>query len=694
MISRSVKKLKTAALAMIVSAVSIAMLALPASADYALTNNELYEQSVPDVFSCEKVISSVNNNQITFSNPQDLYVDTKDDIYVADTGNNRVVELDPNCNFVRVYPSTNADARTQMSQPTGVYVDQDGDLYVADTGNGRILHINASGDFVEQFSQPKEETYDKSVPFAPTKIDIDKFGIMYIVNGNDYRGILTLDAQGHFLGYIATDKIGFDLADWLLRRVATEDQIKQILKKVPSYFSNVSVNPDGTIYATSVLSSSNQIKRLTPAGTNVYPGGFYGQENNQKTFNNLPAFADIAVNSNGIVFAADQVRERIYIYDQDGNNVAVFGGTGYTQLNFESISGMALNSKNTLYVLDRQVNTIQVLKPTEFLQNILSAVTLYNKGEYTAALTPWKKVMKIDPTYMMGEIGVAKSELHNGQMSDALNVYRTALDKKGYSDAFEQLRMDNFRNHFGLIVFILLAALIALYFIIKYLRRFANKTVNGSLPKRDRFGVKFFVETIVSVLFHPIDTFYRVKQNRRNLKIWPIALMLLLMIIEMVVYQSIIHFPLAGNVVYVDYKQILFPFFGMLISWIVMGYAITSISDGKQTFIESTSAILYAFTPYMIFYLPLAALSNLMSMNDAGLYFGLQNVLIIWSLALVFCQMKILNEYSFWRAVWTVFKILFSIACLWLIIFMFYIVLNQLFTFVNDVYTEFVYMSR
>ena len=57
----------------------------------------------------------------------------------------------------------------QLLQPTGVAVSADGDVYVADTGNFRVVHLNPQGEFVAAWGEQGEgpgqftEVYDLAV---------------------------------------------------------------------------------------------------------------------------------------------------------------------------------------------------------------------------------------------------------------------------------------------------------------------------------------------------------------------------------------------------------------------------------------------------------------------------------------------------------------------------------------------------
>jgi len=70
-------------------------------------------------------------------------VDASGNIVVADTGNNRIVVLDAEGEFLAEYTEPNDGYKGSFNAPRGVAVDQDGSLVVADTGNARIVTVRA-----------------------------------------------------------------------------------------------------------------------------------------------------------------------------------------------------------------------------------------------------------------------------------------------------------------------------------------------------------------------------------------------------------------------------------------------------------------------------------------------------------------------------------------------------------------------
>ncbi len=76
-------------------------------------------------------------------------VDAAGDVYVADTGNNRVIEIFPAGAGAQVVntgnltaPNGSTCASTPLCQPTAVAVDGTGDLFILDSGNSRVVEIS------------------------------------------------------------------------------------------------------------------------------------------------------------------------------------------------------------------------------------------------------------------------------------------------------------------------------------------------------------------------------------------------------------------------------------------------------------------------------------------------------------------------------------------------------------------------
>jgi sugar lactone lactonase YvrE len=88
--------------------------------------------------------AAVSTGSITLSGPSAVAVDGAGDIYISDTGNNRLVEV-PVVNGVLAPASAAAVSTTGLAialkSPGGLAFDAMGNLYIADSGNNRLLFV-------------------------------------------------------------------------------------------------------------------------------------------------------------------------------------------------------------------------------------------------------------------------------------------------------------------------------------------------------------------------------------------------------------------------------------------------------------------------------------------------------------------------------------------------------------------------
>jgi hypothetical protein len=270
-----------------------------------------------------------------------------------------------------------------------------------------------------------------------------------------------------------------------------------------------------------------------------------------------------------------------------------------------------------------------------------------------------------------------------------MEMYEHSYHTQGYSDSFEKFRLQYYRDYFLIVVVVLLAGLVLLYLAVSKLRRLADAVAREPLCTTPKLGLRGYGRITLLMFFHPIDCCYGLKRNRKKLSIWPPLLLFLAIIAVRIAYIYVVHFPLADmSTVYADLWQQLGTLLLPLVSWILVGYAMISISDGKQTFKEMFTSTIFSFLPYILLMLPFGALSHILCASEAGIYNLFVYGAWIWSLCLVFCTTKVLNEYSFGKMVGSILKVFFAMVCAWMIAALFYVIVYQAWGFIEDVYEE------
>ncbi|BBH24202.1 hypothetical protein Back11_55470 [Paenibacillus baekrokdamisoli] len=409
-----------------------------------------------------------------FNEPQDLFVAKQGTIYVTDTGNNRIVVLNPSFKKVDVIDKLIWKGKeTTLQGPTGSYVTDDGTLYIADKGNGRVLRINKGKQVDLVIEKPEHPLIPKDFKFKPVKVAVDNAGRIYVLSEGQFFGLMQFDKEGHFLGYFGSNKVEVTPAvvvETFWKSILSKEQREGMVKLLPIEYSNLDMDEDGFVYTTTIVSqnSRQEIKKLNPLGNNVLTGkdgdsDFGDKEIPVKKAVKLDSsFVDLAIDQDGFIAGLDRTRGRVFEYDQEGNPIAIFGALGNQKGTFQQPVAVAYWQDSVL-VLDAGKRNITRFNRTEYGQLVRKATVLYNQGLYEEAAIIWQEVAKRNMNNEIAYVGMAKALEKQGKYDEAMRYYKLGADRSGYSDTYAQIRIKSVRTHLPLIMSLLIMLVIAYY---------------------------------------------------------------------------------------------------------------------------------------------------------------------------------------------------------------------------------------
>lgn len=490
-----IRLLKRTFLVVAVSSLALASLSTEvfAKAPYESYTYNYYEEAVPapDAYLPERSISGQELGIGSFATPQDLFVSDEGEIYVADTGNNRIVILNQDWKVVKVITSFQHDSvEDTFRAPTGIAVSGEGNLYVADTENKRVVILSPEGKLVQIIENPKSDLLGSSFSFVPLKLSVDPAGRIFVISRGAYEGMLQFDKSGEFIGYSGTNKVRRDFADYIWRLLASDEQKKQMQLYIPTEFSNLDMGEKGFLYASNVDPGSTEpVKRLNPSGEDVLKRYGYFDVKGDIVYRLRGAsggpsrLVDIKYRGDGIYSVLDALRGRVFTYDNEGNLLYIYGGIGTQTGTFRTPVALEQMGNKQL-VLDQGKETITIFNPTSYGSAIQAAVSSHYAGDDETAVAHWREVLRQNSNYDIAYIGIGKSLLHDKQNKEAMHYFKLGMDRKNYSVAFKRYRKEVLKEHFGTILSV---ATVSVVFI------FAVRTIRArSRRKGEQHEAGFF----------------------------------------------------------------------------------------------------------------------------------------------------------------------------------------------------------
>ena len=265
-----------------------------------------------------------------FNFPVGIDVDNAANVFVIDSGNDRVQKFNADGSFILEWGSMGA-GQGQFEEPQGIAVDPTGSfVYVSDGESAtayRIQKFDSNGNFVLEWGVTGSAPGEFDVP---VDLEVDSNGDVYVTDLNNSR-IQKFDDNGNFLLEWGTSGSG------------------------PGEFTSpigITVDPSGDVYVSD--SGIPRIQKFDSSGNYLLEWGTLGIGPGQFNFG-----SSLAADGSGNIYVGDFSLNRVQVFDASGNYIGQWGCRGTQPAQFDGITLAGSDTQGDLYVVDSGNDRVQ-----------------------------------------------------------------------------------------------------------------------------------------------------------------------------------------------------------------------------------------------------------------------------------------------------------------------------------------------
>lgn len=624
----------------------------------------------------------------------------KDNLYILDSGNSRIIILDKDYKVVGQIDSFKlGDETITFKGAKGLFMDESG-LYVADTLNKRVLCTN-NGVVTKVIERPDDTAIPATYDFAPIRLVKDSSGYYYLLCEGSYYGMMVFSDEFEFFGFFGADSVKTSFADAISEFIKglfeTETKHNASLKQLPYSLLDICIDHEGFIVAIN-SQTSGQVKRYGLVGTNTLKktSGYQAASTDSYNFADNPAvFPDktpaakqgylytsltsIVADDKGYYYAMDGAHGKIIMMDTKCNTLSIFGnGRGQGKQDGTFITPSSLSIFNgDIVATDFVTNKVTVFRVTDYGKTYMTANAYTVNSDYTEAKPYWEQIHAVDKNNQLAYRGLAKAALKEEKYNLALEYAEKGMDQKTYALAFAEVRNEFIANNFWWISII---ALVVIGGAVAFLVISKKKQI--VVIKADKLRIA------LTAFYHPFDNFNAIKY--KNMGSIPIATALLALY-----YVSSILITLKGGFMFgiVDTSSFnailtLLGTTGVVVVWVVANWLVSILFEGKGKMKEIYCATCSCLVPMIIYNFAYVILSHVLIGGASSPFSLFSTICYVLTALLLLLSIMVIHDFTFFKSIFIALAIILGMAIVVFVLFVILTLWQDLLAFVIGLFNE------
>lgn len=297
----------------------------------------------------------------SFRSPIGAAIDASGNIYVADSGSDKIRKIAPDgvtTTFAGSGTRGSADgsaATASFNSPMAVALDASGNVYVADSANHKIRKITPAG-VVSTLAGLGTAGFENGAStvarfYFPSGVAVDASGNVYVADTNSQR-IKKITPSGVVSTFAGSGAVG--AGDYTG------------VSATFNFPRGIAIDASGNLYVGDV--DSNKIRKINTAGrvSTLAGNTSSGDVDGSTVTARFARPSELAIDASGAVYVADRDNSKIKKISPTGVVTTLSGGItdGDVRESFSSPSGVGVDSSGNVYVADAGNGKVYKINPS------------------------------------------------------------------------------------------------------------------------------------------------------------------------------------------------------------------------------------------------------------------------------------------------------------------------------------------